>query len=118
MHEQCLEFLFVGDQELAEAIGQHELGLLVIAVANLGHGSVASELPAHAVVDAVRATPVGSQALELVALEALELRVVLLDFGQTTQRHHHPFLLPTDSRSRIQLRVIGLGLLRCQKQLI
>ena len=94
MHEQSFEFLLVGDQELAETIRQHELGLLVVAVANLGHRAIASELPAHAVVDAVRATPVGSQALELVALEALELRVVLLYLRQTTQRHHHPFLLP------------------------
>ena len=94
MHEECFEFLLVVNQELAEAIRQHELGLLVIAVANLGHGTVAAELPAHAVVYAMGATPVRSQTLELVALEALELGVVLLHLSQTTQRHHHPYLLP------------------------
>ena len=95
MHEQSFEFLLVGDQELAEAIGQHEFGLLIVTVADLRHRPVPTELPTHAVVDAVRCAPIGSQSLELVALKPLELRVVLLDLCQTAQRHHHPFLLPT-----------------------
>jgi len=94
VHEECFQFLLVVHQELAEAIGQDELRLLVIAVANLGHRAVATELSTHAVVYAVGSTPVGGQTLELVALETLELGVVLLHLSQPTQRHHHPYLLP------------------------
>ena len=58
VHEEQLEVLRVSQQELLEAVGQHEASLLVGAVAGLGHPDCAAELPANAVVYAPRLTPI------------------------------------------------------------
>ena len=59
VHEEELEILWVGQQELLEAVGKHEASLLVGAIAGLGHADSPTELPTHTVVYASGLPPVG-----------------------------------------------------------
>ena len=80
VHEEDVEILNVVHDEFLEAVGEMESGLLVGAVADLGHGPVASESASHPVVDAVSSPPAGSESAAVeVGLEADEFLSSLLD---------------------------------------
>lgn len=58
VHHQQLQVLHIGHNELVEAVGEDVPSLLVAAVPNVGHDDAASlELPAHAGVNTLGATP-------------------------------------------------------------
>ena len=57
-HQQHFQLLDIVDQKLAEAAGQHVLGLLVAPVADVGHQDLALEPSPHPVVDASGFLPV------------------------------------------------------------
>jgi len=51
VHQEQLEVLDVVDDELEETVGQQVTGLLVRAITDLGHGSVALEAATHSVIN-------------------------------------------------------------------
>jgi hypothetical protein len=59
VHQQHVDIAYGEDSELVEARWQSELGLVVAAIADLGHGAHASELSAHTVVNTLRLAPAG-----------------------------------------------------------
>lgn len=57
VHQEQFKFLDVLDGELQETVGQEVAGLLVRAVADLGHGGLAAETTAHGVIDTLGLSP-------------------------------------------------------------
>lgn len=57
VHQEQFKFLDVLDGELQETVGQEVAGLLVRAVADLGHGSLAAETTAHGIVNTLGLSP-------------------------------------------------------------
>merc|ERR1711974_187005 len=65
LYQQHLQVRHVVHQELLEAVGANMLGLLVAAVADVGHLVLPLETPADAVVDPLGLPPVGLDAKEV-----------------------------------------------------
>lgn len=59
LHHQHLELLHVGHEELLEAVGHKMAGLLVGAIANVGHGNLALEATTDTVVNTLWLPPAG-----------------------------------------------------------
>lgn len=57
-HQKDLEFLDIVHQELLETSWQHELGLFVATITDVGHQHLALEPPADPVVNTSGLTPV------------------------------------------------------------
>jgi hypothetical protein len=57
VHQQKVEFTDVGDDELAETIGQEITGLLGRTVTDLGHRSLTLETSTHVTIDTLGLSP-------------------------------------------------------------
>lgn len=68
MHEEEINVAGIVDEESFVAGGHEMSGLLVRAVTNLGHSSLALESPSDAVVNAFRLPPIRRHAFESIAL--------------------------------------------------
>jgi len=79
VHEQKIDILRVVDEEGLVAGGHHISSLLVAAIANRWHSSLALEAPTDTVVDALGLTPCGRNTLEEVGLMSVEAFGALLD---------------------------------------
>lgn len=74
MHEEEVEVLDVVDEEGLVARGHHVAGLLVGAVADLGHGDHATEATTDTAINTLGLAPGGADAVETIALVAEEAR--------------------------------------------
>ncbi len=91
VHEQHLQLRGVVDDELLEAGGQDELGLVVGTVADVGHRCVALEAPAHSAIDTMGLAPRAVDAQPEVRLEPVEglVRTLLHDVGAGSRLRSH-----------------------------
>jgi hypothetical protein len=91
VHEQHLELSGVVNDELLEARGKNELGLLVGSVTDVGHRCVALEAPAHSAIDAMWLAPRAVDAQPEVGLEPVEglVRTLLHDVGAGSRLRSH-----------------------------
>ena len=79
MHHQELKVLDVVDKERLVARGHHVAGLLVGAIADLGHVLAATEATTDAVVNTLGFSPARVEALEAIGLVAEEASSACLE---------------------------------------
>ena len=91
MHEQNLQLGSVVHNELLEAGGKNELGLLVGSVTDVSHRCVALEAPAHSAIDTMGLAPRAVDAQPEVGLEPVEglVRTLLHDVGAGSRLRSH-----------------------------
>ena len=91
VHKQHLELSGVVHDELLEAGGQDELGLVVGTVTDVGHRCVALEAPAHSAVNAMGLAPRAIKAKPQIRLESVEglVRTLLHDVGTGSRLRSH-----------------------------
>ena len=106
VHEQNLQLGSVVDNELLEARGKNELGLLVGAVTDVGHRCVALEAPAHSAVNAMGLAPRAIKAKPQIRLESVEglVRTLLHDIGTGSRLRSHGELQKRSKQQRCNLR--------------
>lgn len=96
VHQQQLKVLDVVDEESLVAGGSQETGLLVGAIADLGHADSAPETSADTSIDTLGLSPAGTDTIEPVTLVTVEGGLVCkflvnsvfqrLDFARTRGR--------------------------------
>eukprot|EP00043_Microstomoeca_roanoka_P028092 m.16863 g.16863 ORF g.16863 m.16863 type:complete len:105 (-) comp8168_c0_seq1:104-418(-) len=89
VHQQNIKLLNVVNEELLEAIGHHEAGLLVVTEANLDVLLETLEASAEASVNTMWFPPSLLQALVAVIVVAVEGLCPLLDDIGLVNWHHH-----------------------------
>ena len=89
VHQQKVEFTDVGDDELAETIGQEITGLLGRTVTDLGHRSLTLETSTHVTIDTLGLSPRFTNTHETVRLVTLEGSSTLLHDGVLYGRSDH-----------------------------
>ena len=91
MHEQNLQLGSVVHNELLEAGGKNELGLLVGSVTDVSHRCVALEAPAHSAINAMGLAPRAIKAKPEIRLESVEglVRTLLHDVGAGSRLRSH-----------------------------
>ena len=91
VHEKNLQLGSVVDDELLEARGQDEPGLLVGPVTDVGHRRVALEAPAHSAINAMGLAPRAINAEPQIRLESVEglVSTLLHDVGAGGRLRSH-----------------------------
>jgi hypothetical protein len=91
VHEQNLQLGSVVHNELLEARGKNELGLLVGSVTDVSHRCVALEAPAHSAINAMGFAPRAIKAKPEIRLESVEglVRTLLNDVGAGSRLRSH-----------------------------
>ena len=106
VHEKNLQLGSVVDDELLEARGQDEPGLLVGPVTDVGHRRVALEAPAHSAINAMGLAPRAINAEPQIRLESVEglVRTLLHDVGTGSRLRSHGELQKRSKQQRYNLR--------------